>query len=53
MQLPEDIIKNVTRENALELFDEYMVRFQDNSDIEEDYVWKPCVMREFIKAILK
>ena len=45
--LPEDIIKNVTRENWVEYFYRYMV------DEHFEYIWEPSVMRDFIKAILK
>jgi hypothetical protein len=67
MNIPEDIIKNVTRENALELFDEYMVvlkttikdsknnnyLFSGSVSTKLEYVWEPSVMRDFIKALLK
>jgi hypothetical protein len=58
MTLPEDIIKNVTRENWEDLFDDFMVVAKtrgilghENTVLE--YVWEPSVMRDFIKAILK
>jgi len=46
MKLPEDIFKVVNRKNWSKLFDEDMVQ-------ESEYVWKPEVMKKFIKAILK
>jgi hypothetical protein len=54
MTLPEDIIKNVTRENWEELFGEYMIiNYITFKGEQSEYVWEPCVMRDFIKALLK
>jgi len=52
-KLPGDIIKNVTRENWEELFDEYMVHKLPSDLAPEQYTWKTDVMRDFIKALLK
>lgn len=45
MLLPDDAIKNTTKENWEEIFDEYLV-------FQEDYVWKPEIMKEFIRKIV-
>ena len=58
--LPEDIIKNVNKQNWERVFDEHMVfetalhlKRKEKNLHECEYVWTPDVMKDFIKAILK
>lgn len=44
-ELPESIIKNVNRKNWERVFDNEMI-------YEGEYVWKPEVMKEFIRKLL-
>ncbi len=62
MKLPEDIFKVVNRKNWSKLFDDYMLApFPPTALLDKkkkepqelEYLWKPEVMKKFIKAILK
>lgn len=46
LSVPEDVIKSATPENWEELFDKYLI-------FEGGYVWKPEVMKDFIRNVLK
>ena len=45
LRIPEDIIEKATPEDWEELFDKYLI-YKGN------YVWKPDVMKDFIKNLL-
>jgi hypothetical protein len=50
MELPKDIIKQVTKDNWEAMFDEYMVVETDEG---VKYVWTPEIMKEFISKLIK
>ena len=50
IKLPDDIIKQVNKNNWGELFDKYMTV---KTNVGVNYVWAPDVMKEFIKKLVE